>query len=120
MNEAQLTQVLDGVDEATAFAPGASQQLVPARTPAAQAVTARDSIIEGATKLATDIVALYQDRADDAQRRLGLVRKLAEELIERATKIADEVVTLNERDQRVGEAFARILAENGIEFEGAL
>lgn len=120
MNDQQLNRVMDGVNEATAFAPGESQQLVPARTLSDKTLDARDTIIEGAAKLAADIVAVYQLRADDAQRRLTNIRKLAEELVERANKIAHEVTDAHERDQRVGTEFARILAENGITFEGEI
>jgi predicted RecB family endonuclease len=119
MNAQRLAQVLDNVEEAAAFAPGGSSELV-ALTPQEKMTASRDSIIESATRLAADMIAVYQNRADEAQKRLASIKEIAEQLIAKATQTADEVDKLNARDQAIGEGVARILAEHGIEFMGPL
>jgi len=111
MNEQQLTQVLDGVSEATAFQPGEAPQLVPAAT---TMQAAPDAIIVSATSLAANIIALYQRRVETAQAKLASMRDVAEELIATAERVAAEVKTLDQRDDSIDTGIRQVLRDNGI------
>lgn len=120
MNDQQLEQVMGAVNEATVFAPGESGQLVPATSREAQVKQECNSVIESASKLASDMLAIYQQRVVEAQARLAAAQKIADGLVTSAHKTAHEVEELYRRDCAVGVGIARVLTENGIEFEGEI
>ncbi|HEX8835378.1 MAG TPA: hypothetical protein VF748_00450 [Candidatus Acidoferrum sp.] len=112
MNDQQLTQVLDAVDEATTFAPGESKQLVPLEQ---RLKRAPDDIVESATRLGADIVSVYEQRVEEAQRDLEHYRQVAQRLIDEAQQMAGEVKARDEKHRKIGEGVTRTLADNGVE-----
>lgn len=114
MNEQQLTQVLDGVTEATVYDPGSAQQLVPA-VQTMQA--APDAIVSSATQLAANIISLYQRRVETAHAKLAEMRDIADQMITTAEKVAAEVKALDTRDENIDTGIQRVLRENGVEIK---
>ncbi|HEX8837467.1 MAG TPA: hypothetical protein VF748_11065 [Candidatus Acidoferrum sp.] len=112
MNDQQLTQVLDAVDEATTFVPGESKQLVPLE---ARLKRAPDDIVESATRLGADIISVYERRVEEAQHDLEHYRKVAQQLIDDAQKMAGEVKARDVKHRNIDDGVARVLTENGVE-----
>ena len=87
MNETQLTQVLDGVEEATVFQPGESAQLVPARPLSKRG----QEMIEDAEKLCTSTMAAYQEQVDIATAKRDAAKAFCDRLMAAVTKTAQSV-----------------------------
>ncbi|HEX8836772.1 MAG TPA: hypothetical protein VF748_07545 [Candidatus Acidoferrum sp.] len=115
MNDQRLTTVLENVGDQL-FAPAGSHQLVPLE---AKMAAAPDAIIESATRLAADIIAQYQHRVDEAQRKLAAMREIAEGIVANAQRMAEEVKNLDQQHGGIDTGIARVLADHGIEIAAA-
>ena len=71
----RLTQVLANVENEIAdYTPGTSRQLTPA-------APVQHALVEVTSQNAADLVALYQRRVEEAQRRLETVKQIAERMV---------------------------------------
>ena len=71
----RLNQVLATVgNELTDYTAGGSKQLTPSSP-------VQHTLVEGTSECAADLVALYQQRVEEAKRRLEAVKQLADRMV---------------------------------------